>query len=668
MANRGAGGGSGCAGNGGRTQGGSGGSGTVIFRYATDPLDAFPAVIGSLRAYMTADSFQKLDSTRRSWVDTSGNSRHAATIAGSPVVASVTGNGATETVRTLSGGINDGLQFPSGFLSAGAASANDYTFFHIARYSGASKGRIFDATNARTGSRDFGLNNAGVAFHNGWMAPAVEPTAGTYGHTNWVMSVDQPFAFRQNAGEAPSATRASLTRSDNLSINNGYYKTWGTEQSDWNVAEVIVFSRVLTAVEIRQVESYLVRKYGLTGVNTAGTATLPLTPKSLATNKTSITASDRLNVTWAAPNDVTGITDYKLEYKKSADSTWLTKTHTASTSYLSDTVMGLDADTQYDFRVSAVESGVINRPATATVNGTTKKSATVTLTPPASPRRSVAATISAAVTSSATGTVTFLADGANITGCVSVAVSSSAASCSWTPAALGAVSLTATYSGDTTFAAATTASASSVTVTFGDCAPTVTVVGRFTLNRFLDSSSSCNYAALPTGVDSVDILVVGGGGGGGENVGSGGGGGGGYEANNVAASSANSFTVTVGAGGRAGVSSAASNVASADRDGGVGGNSSITWNTTTLTGTGGGAGQTAWSDDKCGGTVWNTTRPSGGTGSGTGGTASTGGQGGIGDQDAAGTGFAAQAGGSGFSSSITGTNFGGGGGGGGWKH
>ena len=87
IANRGGGGGSGCAGNGGRTQGGTGGSGTVIFRYATDPLDAFPATITSLRAYMTADSFQKLDSTRRSWVDTSGNSRHATTIAGTPAVA-----------------------------------------------------------------------------------------------------------------------------------------------------------------------------------------------------------------------------------------------------------------------------------------------------------------------------------------------------------------------------------------------------------------------------------------------------------------------------------------------------------------------------------------------------------------------------------------------------
>jgi hypothetical protein len=636
VANRGAGGGSGCAGNGGRTQGGSGGSGTVIFRYATDPLDAFPAAIGSLRAYMTADSFQKLDSTRRSWVDTSGNSRHAATFLGSPSVTTVTGNGATETVRTLSGGINDGLQFPTGFLSAGVAAANDYTFFHIARYSGTRKGRIFDATSSNWLS-GFWVNNAGVAFHNNALAPTTHAqwVAGTYGHTNWVMSVDQPQAYRQNAGEAPSATRADVTRSDNLTINDGFFSDRNypsaAESSDWNVAEVIVFSRVLLPAEIRQVEAYLVRKYGLTGVNTAGTATLPLTPKSLATNKTSITASDRLNVTWAAPNDATGITDYKLEYKKSADSTWLTKSHTASTSYLSDTVTGLDADTQYDFRVTAVDSGASNRPATATVNGTTKKSATVTLTPPASPRRSVAATISAAVTSSATGTVTFLADGANITGCVNVAVSSSAASCSWTPAALGAASLTATYSGDTTFAAATTASASSVTVTFGNCAPTVTVVGRFTVNRFTDSINACAYAALPAGVDSVDVLVVGGGGGAGDNSGGGGSGGGvSYQTGIVVSGSVD---VIVGAGGVAGTTNT--------DHGKTGGSSSF--GTVTVAGGNGGL-----SNSSTGGASV--------SGSGAGGNGSTA------------SGRAGVAGSNGPTNSITGllANYAGGGGGGGW--
>ena len=673
--NRGGGGGAGCAGDGGRFNGGIGGSGTVIFRYATDPLDAFPASIGSLRAFMTADSFQYLDSSRRSWIDTSGNSRHASTFVGSPSVTTVTGNGATETVRTLTGATTDGLRFPTGLLSDNATTTtNDYTLLHVARYSGSTRRRIFDAVSSNWLS-GFWDGNAGVAYHNKWVNVSdAFGTQGQYNHTNWLLSVDQMNSYRANGGEAPNASTTGASRSNDLSINYGYFHSnngmaSATERSDWNVAEVIVFSKVLTAAEIRQVESYLVRKYGLTGVNTAGTATLPLTPKALATSKTGITASDRLYVSWATANDTTGVTDYKLEYKKSTDSSWTIWSHTASASYLSDTVTGLLADTQYDFRVTAVDSGASNRPSTAVVTGTTKKTSAVTLTPPASPRKSQGATITAAVTATATGTVTFLADGSNISGCVNVAVSSNAASCSWTPSSIGSASLTATYSGDTAFATASTASASSVTVSYRACAPTTTVVGRFTVSRFTDSTDTCDYAALPTGVESVDVLVVGGGGGGGENVGSGGGGGGGYDARNLTASSTDSFRVTVGAGGRAGIAnSVASTVASADRDGGVGADSTITWNSTTLTGVGGGAGQTAWSDEKCSGSVWNTTRPSGGTGSGMNGTSSVGGRGGIGDRDGATTTFTSEAGEAGFTSDITGTttSYGGGGGGGGW--
>ncbi|MBM3639430.1 MAG: hypothetical protein FJW98_08390, partial [Actinobacteria bacterium] len=667
-ANRGGGGGAGCAGDGGRFNGGIGGSGTVIFRYATDPLDAFPASIGSLRAYMTADSFQYLDSSRRSWIDTSGNSRHATTFKGSPTVTTVTGNGALETVRTVSGTTAAGVQFPSQFLTASANTVDDYTLVNVARYSGATRGRIFEATNWNWLS-GFWSGNAGVAYHNNWLGTT--PTSGGASHQNWLLSVDQHLLYRHNGGES-NVTGSSLTRADDLSINYGYSTGVNNngELSDWNVAEVIVFSKKLSAAEIRQVESYLVRKYGLTGVNKAGTASLPLTPKSLATNRTGITASDRLNVSWSAPNDTTGITDYKLEYKKSADSSWTTWSEAASAADLSDTVTGLDADTQYDFRVSAVDSGASNRPTTSVVTGTTKKSSTITVTAPVSPRKGYAATISAAVTATATGTVTFLANGSSITGCVNVTVSSNAASCSWTPTAIGSASFTATYNGDSTFASATTASAETASVTFGDCTPTTSVVGRFTVSRFTNSTETCDYAALPTGVESVDILVVGGGGGGGENVGSGGGGGGGYDARNVTASSADSFRVTVGAGGRAGLATGlAATAASADRDGGQGADSTITWGSTTLTGSGGGAGQTAWTDNICAGSLWNTTRPAGGIGTGTGGTSGTGGRGGIGDRDGSGSTYAAEAGEAGFTSDITGTTtyYGGGGGGGGYS-
>jgi hypothetical protein len=166
-------------------------------------------------------------------------------------------------------------------------------------------------------------------------------------------------------------------------------------------------------------------------------------------------------------------------------------------------------------------------------------------------------------------------------------------------------------------------------------------------------------------VESVDVFVVGGGGGGGENVGSGGSGGGGYYAERVAATSSSSLTVTVGAGGRAGTYPTDTTSANTLRDGGNGEASSISWSTNTFTGNGGIGGQTHWADNKCGGVGWTNTSTPGGTGSGSGGTASTGGVGGL---DGSASGFNASPGGSGYSNSITGlaTNYGGGGGGGAW--
>jgi hypothetical protein len=255
---------------------------------------------------------------------------------------------------------------------------------HVARYSGSNRGRIFDGTNHNWLS-GFWSNNAGVAYHNEWFAPGYNPVTGEFGHANWVMSVDKSQAYRQNAGESPTGFTTTATRSDDLAINYGYY-TGGTvtgsnsiEVSDWNVAEVIVFSKGLTFAEVRQVESYLVRKYGLTGVNKAGTPSYPLTPKSLAANKTGVTTADRINLTWTAPNDSSGITDYKVEFKKTSDSAWTTFADGTSTT-TSATVTGLDGNTSYEFRVAAVYPSVTNTPNSATASASTLGSSTVTIT------------------------------------------------------------------------------------------------------------------------------------------------------------------------------------------------------------------------------------------------------------------------------------------------
>lgn len=63
--------------------------------------------------------------------------------------------------------------------------------------------------------------------------------------------------------------------------------------------------------------------------------------------------STSLVVAWSAPLLTTGITDYRVQYRKLGDSSWTTHSHTASTA-LTQTITGLDAGDIYEVRVAAL--------------------------------------------------------------------------------------------------------------------------------------------------------------------------------------------------------------------------------------------------------------------------------------------------------------------------
>jgi outer membrane protein OmpA-like peptidoglycan-associated protein len=667
--NTGGGGGAGMA-AGPQTSGGGGGSGIAVVRYATDPLNAFPASIGTPVYRMVAENFQTLDSARKQWVDASGNGRHSTAVDGTPSISSVTGNGASTNIRAISGGTTDGIKL----AVFNPTTTNAYTLFQVSRYSGATRKRIIDGVPSNWLS-GFWSGSAGVSFHSNWLTGY--SNNGTT-MTNWQLLSDQNTLFRQN-GIRRDVTTSGQAFVNQLSVNSGFYAPGGVgyssccdERSDFNVAEVLLYNGELTAAQIRQVENYLARTYNLQGYNFDNVALGANGPGTLTAAKSgtvSTGSTSQLALTWTAPQDTTGVSGYKVEYKKASDSTWTT--FNASTSGTSTTVTGLDAATSYDTRVTPVDSAAPNRPSISATASTWATSSIALGTMPASPVMGTNYTLTANVTgpSSTTGTVAFMENGAVISACGTTSVLSGVASCTWNPSTFGSRNITATFSGDTAFKESSTVSATAVSVDYGACATSSTTTGRYTYLR-VTQSTPCKITTLPSGVESVDVLVVGGGGGGGENVGSGGSGGGGYYAERVAATSSSELTVIVGAGGRAGRYAAdTANTAGATtlRDGGNGGATSISWSTNTFTGNGGIGGQTHWSDNICGGGtgIWNNTTAPGGTGSGTGGTALTGGTGGL---DGAAAGLNASAGGAGFSNSITGTStpYGGGGGGGAW--
>jgi hypothetical protein len=494
--NSGGGGGAGCAGL--QTNGGRGGSGIAMIRYTTDALDTFPADITGLQARFVADDYQTLNSTRKTWLDSSNNARHVTTVGGTPAVTEVSGFGSSKTVRSLWGGLDENLTFNASVIANGST---NYTLFHLARYVGPNRARIFTAT-AGNWLSGFWSGNTGVAHHNNWLTASSPSNAST---SSWVLSSDQNTLYRANGRSFTLASPGAQSFTGSLGLNTGFS---GTEYSHWQVPEVIVYNRELSASEIRRVESYITRTYGLLGHDSADVAQGVLSPRTVAAARTgnaSTGSSSQLSVSWTAPQDTEGVTGYRVEYKKASDSTWTT--FTASTSSTSSTVTGLDAGTSYDTRVTPVDSGAPNRPSVTATVSTWGTSSIALGTMPSSPVTGSNYTLTANVTgpSSTTGTVNFMEGGVTIGSCGTTSVISGVASCTWTPNTVGSRNITASYTGDTSFLSSSTVSATAITVDYGACATSSATTGRYTYLR-VTTTGTCKISNLPSGVESVDVF------------------------------------------------------------------------------------------------------------------------------------------------------------------
>jgi hypothetical protein len=226
--------------------------------------DQLPITSG-LFAWYDGNSF-----SGSTWADKTGNGRNA-TSSGTITVSSTTGNGATKTFQTLSGTTASTMTFPTGVLPS------TYTLFHVTRYSGATRRRIYSNLNAGDWLSGFWNASSGVSYHGSWMTPAVGSNSGYKDSfsTNWVISTDQNFLYRANG--AVNGLSASINVIPRLGINIGT-----SETSDWASSEVIIYNRTLSETEYVLMENYLATKYGITVyTSTAGTlSTNPVTTSS----------------------------------------------------------------------------------------------------------------------------------------------------------------------------------------------------------------------------------------------------------------------------------------------------------------------------------------------------------------------------------------------------
>lgn len=202
------------------------------------------------------------------WLDSSGNARNTQSgrITGTPTVVTTieNQNASTLSFKVVQGSTSDSIRFDNAILSGG-----NYTLFNVARYTGGSKGRIItsDYTNWLSG---FWNNNSGVAYHNGWVTQVENRH-----ETDWVISTDYELNYRSNGVNRGSGAGDSILPP--LVINNG-------ENSNFQIAEILIFDRKLTLTEIEQVERYLAAKYGLTLGDSNSQVSNTSTP--LATNFT----------------------------------------------------------------------------------------------------------------------------------------------------------------------------------------------------------------------------------------------------------------------------------------------------------------------------------------------------------------------------------------------
>ena len=184
------------------------------------------------------------------WVDSSGNGRNATQVNGAPSKVSTGGtNGFIESFTAVKGPSSAGITLPNPQLPA-------YTLCYVARYAGATRNRIFEGYSENWLSGFYG-DATGIAYHGAWITPSATVT----GDINWGIYCDSGDAIRFNGVNKSTGTSTVKYLPAQLSINWGVYGRQGYN-SDWEVAEVIVYDSYLTTTQMQQIESYFADTYG----------------------------------------------------------------------------------------------------------------------------------------------------------------------------------------------------------------------------------------------------------------------------------------------------------------------------------------------------------------------------------------------------------------------
>jgi uncharacterized repeat protein (TIGR02543 family) len=490
--------------------------------------------------------------------------------------------GSNTSFTTLKGSTSSKITFPNSAMSS-------YTLCHVARYAGDTKQRIFThvSNNWLSG---YLLGESGHYYGDG--------NSGTVGRavgdTNWHLICDYNSNFRNNGTPGNASGRNSIPA--NIGV-----ATWSTQNSDWEIAEVLFYSRALNTFEIETLEGSLKTTYGLTSYTNP---TTPATAGSyLATGNTTLYAqwtANNYGVTFDANGGSGTMSNLPIVAGTAKALTanaftrtgytfagWTTSSNGTGTAYTNSQSVTLYADvtlyakwTANPYTITFNANGGTGTMATSaivagtakiiTANAYTRSShifagwstvtgvqtvvytdqqsitlyANTTLYAQWTPVYTITYNANTGTGSVPSGATVIAGNSYTVASNTGNLVKGSIAFAGWNTKADGTG---ATYLATTSFTP--TAATTLYAMYLSACTPTSTTANGYVVLTFT-SAGNCLWVT-PAGVTSIDLLAVGGGGGGSGNLG--GGGGGGQVVYQTGLVPIGTGIITVGAGGVGGV-------------------------------------------------------------------------------------------------------------------
>jgi len=227
-------------------------SGTIVATSSTvtisdTSIDILPVTTGLLSWY----DGSSWDSSNNRWSDRSGSGNNTSNTVGTVTVAThSSGNGTNKSFNYITGNTSAGVRI----ASPAWPSSGNYTFFHITRYTGGTRRRIWTGTSGNWLSGHWNTGS-GRFYHEGFMSSS----GINYFGDDWFITLDQNDFVRTNRGQYTFSSGGN-SNPGGVTINGAGGFDAG-ESSDWACAFAAVYNRKLSLAEYELVENYMYNKY-----------------------------------------------------------------------------------------------------------------------------------------------------------------------------------------------------------------------------------------------------------------------------------------------------------------------------------------------------------------------------------------------------------------------